>query len=367
MGPKRIRAAVASTVVLTVLTGCAPTPRTSSQAARDSVACGGKKVLKASGSSAQAEAITLFTRTYERSCRGYTLDYTSSGSGAGRSDFIGGRTDFGGIDSPLVSEADDAQLAKARCGGNEAWNIPMVFGAIAIIFNIAGIDSLVLDPPTMAKIFNGVIKVWDAPEIAALNPAQTLPSEPIVVISRSDASGTTDNLQRYLSVAAGSAWGSGVGETFNGVSGRIATGNQGAWAALRAVPGSITYTAWPFARQNGLATADVITSAGAQPVALSVESVTASLSAARIVGRGNDVILDASAAYQPTQRGAYPIVMISYQTVCSRYPDPQAALAVKSFLTHAVDEGQLDLSEIGYVPIPGPVKGRVATAIAAIS
>lgn len=125
--------------------------------------CGGKEALKASGSSAQANAMTRFINAYEKDCPGFTLNYTSSGSGAGVSEFIGGQTDFGGSDSPLSAEKGEVDKAKERCGGSDAWNLPAVFGPIAVTYNVAGVDGLVLDGPTLGKIFNGTVKTWDAP------------------------------------------------------------------------------------------------------------------------------------------------------------------------------------------------------------
>src|SRR5215212_9552099 len=147
--------------------------------------CAGKKALKASGSSAQANAVTRFVTAYETACSGYTLNYTSSGSGAGVSEFLGGQTDFGGTDSPLNAEKGEVEKAKTRCGGADAWNLPAVFGPIAVTYNVAGVDGLVLDGPTLGKIFNGAVKTWNAPEIAALNEGATLPADPINVIFRS--------------------------------------------------------------------------------------------------------------------------------------------------------------------------------------
>lgn len=366
-GEPRVRAThfrvvLALTVALATLsasTACGPIPRTSS--------CSGRSTLTASGSSAQAEAMALFNRSYSEACRGHSVNYTSSDSATGRAEFASGETDFGGSDSPLGLIPAEAEKVKARCGGNPAWNLPMAFGAIAIIYNLPGVDSLVLDGPTTAKIFNGSIKDWGAPELAALNPGQSLPSRPIVVIARSDQSGTTENFQNYLATAAGTAWGGGIGETFTGVADESAKGNEGAWAALRRSTGSITYTAWPFAKLNDLPTARLVTSAGSMPVPLSVDSVTKSVEAIKIKTRGNDMVLDTSSLPVPTQPDAYPIVMATYEIVCSRYPDPEVGAAVKSFLIAAAGAGQNDLAESGYVPVPGAVRDRLKLAINAVS
>ena len=331
------------------------------------VECGGKKSLKSSGSSAQANAVTRFVTAYEAACPGYTLNYTSSGSGAGVSEFLGGQTDIGGTDSPLNVDKGQVEKAKARCGGADAWNLPVVFGPIAITYNVAGVDSLVLDGPTAAKIFSGAVSSWDAPEIAALNAGTSLPAEPIVVIFRSDESGTTDNFQQYLAAASDGAWERGTGKTFNGGTGEGAKGNEGTSAAITTTPGSITYNEWSFAKNQGLSIAEIVTSAGPDPVALSVESVGKSIDGVKIKGQGNDLVLDTTSFYQPTETGAYPIVLATYSVVCSKYPDADVAPATRAFLRAAIGKGQEGLTDNGYIPVPDSFKGKLATAINAIS
>jgi len=332
-----------------------------------SIACGGKKSLKASGSSAQANAVTRFVTAYEAACPGFTLNYTSSGSGAGVSEFIGGQTDFGGTDSPLNADKGEIAKAKERCGGADAWNLPMVFGPIAITYNAPGVDALVLDGPTAAKIFSGAVTSWDAPEIAALNPGKTLPAQPIVVIFRSDESGTTDNFQKYLTAASNGAWEKGAGKTFNGGTGEGAKGNEGTSAAIKSTPGSITYNEWSFAKNQGLSIAQIITSAGPDPVTLSVDSVGKSIAGVKIKGEGNDLVLDTSTFYKPTETGAYPIVLGTYSVVCSKYPDAEVAPAVKAFLSVALGKGQEGLTDNGYIPVPDSFKAKLTAAVNAIS
>ena len=331
------------------------------------VDCGGKKALKASGSSAQANAVTRFVTAYETACSGYTLNYTSSGSGAGVSEFIGGQTDFGGSDSPLSAEKGEVEKAKARCSGADAWNLPTVFGPIAVTYNLPGVDGVALDGPTLAKIFNGAVTTWNAPEIAALNSGKTLPGDKINVVFRSDESGTTDNFQKYLDAASDGAWGKGAGKTFNGGVGEGAKGNEGTSAAIKNTPGSITYNEWSYATKQGLQIADVVTSAGPDPVKLSAESVGKSIDTVKIKGQGNDLVLDTSSFYKPTEAGAYPIVLPTYEIVCSKYPDAEVAPAVKAFLTVATTDGQKGLEEAGYIPIPDTFKAKLTEAINAIS
>jgi phosphate transport system substrate-binding protein len=331
------------------------------------VNCAGKKALKASGSSAQANAVTRFVTAYESACSGYTLNYTSSGSGAGVSEFIGGQTDFGGTDSPLNKDKGEIDKAKQRCGGADAWNLPTVFGPIAVTYNLPGVDGLALDGPTLAKIFNGAVTTWNAPEIAALNSGKTLPGDKINVVFRSDESGTTDNFQKYLDAASNGAWGKGAGKTFNGGVGEGAKGNEGTSAAIKNTPGSITYNEWSYATKQGLQISDIITSAGPDPVKLSAESAGKSIDAVKIKGQGNDLVLDTSSFYKPTVAGAYPIILGTYEVVCSKYPDADVAPAVKAFLTVATTSGQNGLQDAGYIPIPDTFKAKLTEAINAIS
>jgi phosphate transport system substrate-binding protein len=328
------------------------------------VNCGGKKALKASGSTAQANAMTRFVKAFEQACQGQTLNYTANGSGAGISEFNGNQTDFGGSDSPLAQ--NEYTAAQQRCG-SPAWNLPVVFGPIAITYNVNGVTSLNLDGPTAAKIFNGAITTWNDPAIAGLNAGVTLPAEPIHVIFRNDKSGTTDNFQKYLDAASNGAWGKGTGKDFNGGVGEGAKGNDGTSAAIKATEGSITYNEWSFAKSQNLNMAKIITSAGPDAVAISADSVGTTISGAKVAGQGNDMVLDTVSFYKPTQAGSYPIVLATYEIVCSKYPDSQVGTAVKAFLQSTIGAGQNGLADNGYIPIPDAFKTRLSASVNAIS
>ena len=325
--------------------------------------CGGKQTLKASGSTAQANAMTRFVKAYEKACPGQTLTYTSNGSGAGVSEFLSGLTDFGGSDSPLAG--DEYRMAKQRCG-SDAWNLPVVFGPLAITYNLEPLNRLMLDAPTLAKIFNGTITRWDDPAIKALN-GEEMPSEPIDVVFRSDASGTTDNFQRYLDAASNGAWGKGTGKVFNGGVGQGAPGNEGTSAKVKNTEGAITYNEWSFAQGQRLFAARIVTSAGPDPVAINADTVGKAIAGATIAGQGNNLVLNISSFYKPTQPGAYPIVLATYELVCSKYADPQTATAVRAFLQATVGPGQADLEDYGYFPLPNQFQSKVLSAVNAIS
>jgi phosphate transport system substrate-binding protein len=113
--------------------------------------------------------------------------------------------------------------------------------------------------------------------------------------------------------------------------------------------------------------ADIITSAGPDPVAISTDSVGKTISAAFFIGEGNDLALDTISFYRPSQPGSYPIVLATYEIECSKYPDSQVGTAVKAFLQSTIGAGQNGLADNGYVPIPDGFKSRPSTAVNAIS
>ena len=329
------------------------------------VSCGGKQTLKASGSTAQANAMARFVNAFEQACLGQTLNYTANGSGAGINEFLGNQTDFGGSDVALKD--DEHARAQQRCG-SPAWNLPVVFGPIAVTYNVDGVTSLNLDGPTAAKIFNGTIKTWNDPAITALNTGTTLPALPIHVVFRSDQSGTSDNFQQYLDAASDGAWGKGAGKSFNGGVGEGAKGNDGTSAAIKNTPGSITYNEWSFAQAQKLNVARIVTSAGPDPVAISADSVGKTIAGATVKGMGsNDLMLNTMSFYKPTQPGAYPIVLATYEIVCSKYPDSKVGTAVRAFLQATIGPGQNGLADNGYIPIPDAFKSRLSAAVNAIA
>jgi phosphate transport system substrate-binding protein len=342
------------------LSACTPVDTPPSYAKGVNIDCGGKQNLTGSGSTAQANAMSHFITSYEESCSGKQLTYTANGSGAGIQDFIAAKTDFGGSDSPL--HGDEYTAAKRRCGGADAWNLPVVFGPIAITFNVKTTDVLTLDAPTLAKIFSGAITRWDDPAIIALNG--TMPAEDIHVIYRSDASGTTDNFQQYLQAASG-AWIKGAGKAFNGGVGTSAQGNEGTSKAVKSTEGAISYNEWSYAIKQDLDVAGIKTAGGV--VHIGNDWVGKTISDVTIKGQGNDLVLDLSKVYATTVAGAYPILLASYEIVCSTYPDAEVGKAVKAFMQSTVSVGQQGLAPLGYIPLPSDFQTKVAAAVNSIT
>ena len=161
--------------------------------------------------------------------------------------------------------------------------------------------------------------------------------------------------------------GKGAGKAFAGGVGEGAKGNEGTSAAIKNTTGSITYNEWSYATKQGLAVADIVTSAGPDPVKLSAESAGKTIDSVKVKGEGNDLVLDTSSFYKPSEAGSYPILLATYEIVCSKYPDTAVAPAIKQFMTSALGDGQKGLEEAGYIPVPDKFKERLTAAVAAIA
>ncbi|MFD3810245.1 phosphate ABC transporter substrate-binding protein PstS [Rhodococcus sp. NPDC058639] len=352
------------------LTACGTDDNTGSvdvDASASPATCEGKPNLSAAGSSAQKNAMDQFVATYIAVCsqKGTTVNvaYNPTGSGDGRTQFIAKQVDFAGSDSAIKGE--QAEQALARCAGNPAWNLPLVFGPVALAYNLEGVEGLVLDAETTAKIFNGSITTWNDPAIVSLNEGLDLPDTAITPIVRSDSSGTTDNFQQYLEAASGGAWTTGAGSDFTGGTGEGAKGSAGVAQAVSGSPGSITYVEKSFADQNGLSMARIDNGSG--PVELTEESAAKAIEGAGFAPTGEgDLTLDLSSIFGSTEAGTYPLVLATYEVVCSAGYGPDTAAAVKSFLTSAATEGQDGLAAQGYVPLPDSFKERITQSIDAI-
>lgn len=328
-----------------------------------SAECGGKNSVTAEGSTAQQNAIAEFNKVWGQRCPGKNLSYNPTGSGAGREQFIAGQVDFAGSDSALSGQ--QIQQAAQRCDGNPAWNLPLVFGPVALAYNLEGVDKLVLNADLLAKIFQGQITRWNDPAIAALNGGTQLPDTDITPIYRSDSSGTTDNFQKYLVAAAPQSWTKGAGSEFQGGAGEGAQKSAGVVQAVQATGGAIGYVEKGFAEQAGVPFAEIDSGAGG--VALTDDSTKKAIDAAKFAAEGNDLTLDLNSLYGTKEAGAYPLVLATYEIVCSKGYDPQTSAAVKSFLTIAANDGQQNLSPAGYVPLPDRFKERLLTSIQAIA
>jgi phosphate transport system substrate-binding protein len=322
--------------------------------------------LNGEGSSAQKNAIEEAISSFQDQCAGTTINYNPTGSGAGIKQFIAGQVDFAGSDSALKTKAVDGKVEAdeaAKTCGSPAWNLPMVTGPIAISYNLKGVDKLIMTPEVAANIFNGKVTTWNDPSIAKINPGVTLPSEPIKVFFRSDESGTTENFTKYLNAAAPTAWPQAPGKKWTG-KGEGKEKSAGVAGAVQSTPGGITYAEWSYAKDNKLGIAQVDNGGGA--VELNGDSVGKAVAAAKPDGQGNDLRLKLD--YTTKEAGAYPILLVTYEIVCSKAKDASKVALLKAFLNHfASADTQKSLESIGYAPLPSEVQTKVTAAIAALS
>jgi phosphate transport system substrate-binding protein len=336
------------------------TTTTPSGSAGTGITCVDGKI-KASGSSAQKNAMAEWVNAYQTECgAGATIDYQANGSGAGIQDFINGQTAFAGSDSALKD--DDATKADARCKVGPAINIPMVGGAIVLAFNVAGVDKLVLPTDVIAGIFANQITKWNDPKIKAANADAALPDATIAQFHRSDSSGTTDNFTKFLKTAAPTAWTFDSNKEWKAPGGQGAKGSDGVTSAVKSTPNSIGYVELSFAQDAELPTASVDNGGGA--IEATSENAASTIASAKVTGTGNNLSL--SIDYKTTT--GYPLVLVTYEITCEQGLDAAMLPLTQAFLTFtASDAGQSKLIELGYVPITGTLLTAVRAAVAAIA
>ncbi len=316
--------------------------------------------LTSQGSTAQLNAMQEWIKGYQQECSGAQINYQGTGSGAGIQAFIGNTADFAGSDSALKA-GDEQSKADARCTGGQALNLPAVVGPIAVAYNLSSVKDLQLKPGTVAKIFSGAISKWDDATIKADNPNASLPSTPITPVHRSDSSGTTDNFTGYLTAAGGSDWTFGKDKVWKAPGGQAGKGNDGVAAAVKQADGAIGYIEDSFLITSGLTAAKIYNAAG-EYTALTDKSAAAAIAGAQVAGTGSDLPLKID--YVTKQSGAYPIVLVTYEIVCSKGNPADKLPLIKGFLSYVVStDGQSKLSQIGYGPLPDTLQTKVAAAI----
>ncbi|MFF7487752.1 phosphate ABC transporter substrate-binding protein PstS [Streptomyces luteogriseus] len=335
----------------------------SNAAAPSNVKCDDAKgQLLADGSSAQKNAIDAWVKQFTAACQGVQINYKGGGSGAGVTAFTQGQVAFAGSDSAL--KPDEVTASKKVCSGGQGIDLPMVGGPIAVGFNVNGVDNLVLDAKTLAKIFNNQITNWNDPAIKKLNPDAKLPDLKIQAFHRSDDSGTTDNFTKYLISTAKGDWPYDGGKTWQAKGGQSASGSSGVAQQVKQTNGAIGYFELSYAK-DGLKTVDLDTGA-AQPVKATVENATKAISEAKVVGTGKDLALELN--YGTKAEGAYPMVLVTYEIVCDKGNKSDTLPGTKAFLRYiASEDGQKILAENDYAPIPADIISQVRTTIEGLS
>jgi phosphate transport system substrate-binding protein len=290
---------------------------------------------------------------YSRVDSSVRFNYQSIGSGGGQQQILAGTVDFGASDGPM----SDQNLAKAT---HKLLHVPTVAGADVVTYNLPGKPQLKLDGPTIADIFLGRITKWNDPRVASANPGVTLPDADIVVVHRSDGSGTTYIFADYLS-SVSPTWEKmvGRGTAVKWPTGLGAKGNEGVTGQVEQMPGAIGYVEMVYAVQNNLPFASVKNSSG-NFVTPSITSVTAALETAKIPDDFRFSIVN------PPGAEAYPIAGTTWLLVYQEQANAEKGKKIVEFLKWAMNQGEQMAPQLNYAPLPPSLIKRVQAEIEGI-
>lgn len=283
------------------------------------------------------------------------INYQSIGSGGGIRQLATGTVDFGASDMPLDDE-------KAKQIPQPIFQLPTVLGSVVPAYNISGVSAeLKFTPEVLAGIYLGKITNWNDKVIAAANPGVSLPDRPIVVIHRSDGSGTTFVWTDYLSKVS-PEWKSQVGSNTSvkwpvGLGGK---GNEGVAGLIRQMDGGIGYVELIYALQNKIAYGPVKNAAG-QFVKASLESTTAAAASAKFPP--NDFRVSITNA---PGKEAYPISSFTYLLIPKTWKDGSKKNAMVGFLNWMIDQGQGKVTSLNYAPLPKEIAEKEKAVIKSI-
>jgi phosphate transport system substrate-binding protein len=281
------------------------------------------------------------------------FNYQSIGSGGGQKQILEQTVDFGASDGPM----SDTNLAKAS---GKILHIPTVAGAVVVTYNLPGDLNLKLDGPVIADIYLGKITRWDSPRIAALNPGVKLPGTDVVVVHRSDGSGTSYIFTDYLS-SISKDWEKAVGRntSVKWPTGLGAKGNEGVAGQVKQLPGTIGYVELAYAHQNKLPSADIRNSSG-NFITPSIASVTEALASAKVPDDFRFSMVN------PPGAKAYPIAGATWLLVYEHQTDPAKGKKLVEFLNWALAKGEGMASSLDYAPLPENLQSRVLERIKTI-
>lgn len=297
--------------------------------------------LKGSGSSFQQNFNLAAIDVLAKAAPGVKITYAGGGSGQGKSDLADGVVDYAGTDS----------LIKAEDAGNYHGKVlyfPTVVAPITVSYELGGVDALKLDGPTLAKIFSAKVTKWDDPAIAALNPDAKLPSTPITVCRRADASGTTTNFSKFLVAAGGKDWTLGSSDSIDWPTGtQGAQGNGGVAACIAKKTGAIGYVDFSDAKAQNLTFAEVENASGTF-VEASLEGASAAAASSKVA---DDLTYDPINA---PGADAYPITSPTWVIVLDKQDDATKTKALRGFLRFLLTDGQdpTFTASLNYAPLP---------------
>ena len=291
---------------------------------------------------------------YSNAHAGVQINYQSIGSGGGIKQVCSGLVDFGASDMPMTDE-----LLKS-CGVKVV-HIPTVLGAVVPVFNVPGVTDLHFSPDVLADIYLGHITMWDDARIAKDNTGAHLPNQKIIVVYRSDGSGTSFIFTDYLSkVSTEWANGPGKGTSVNWPTGVGGKGNEGVAGYVRQLPGSIGYVELIYALQNKIAFGAVKNSAG-NWVKGSIPGVTESAAGVKNMPADYRVSITNAAGAD-----AYPISSFTYLLIPTQPKDPAKEKVIKDMLSWIINSGESEVSALSYAPLPQNVAAKVIKSVNAL-
>jgi phosphate transport system substrate-binding protein len=331
----------------------------------DSTAAGAKPATAASGGADLTGAgatfpAPLYSKWFSdyAAKTGVKINYQAIGSGGGIRQLTEGTVDFGASDAPMT----DDEMSKLK---GPVFHIPTVLGAVCITYNIDGVTQPIkLTGDVIANIYSGKITKWNDKAITALNSGVKLPSQDILVVHRSDGSGTTYIFTDYLSsVNADWAKAPGKGKEIQWPAGIGGKGNEGVAGQVKQTPGAIGYVELVYAKQNNLPVASIRNASG-QFVDPSVESVTAAgEGAAAKFPPGTDYRVSIVNAPGAT---AYPISSFTYLLVNTTLTDATKGKKLVDFLRWALTDGEKDAPALDYSPLPQSLDARLIARLDSI-
>ena len=290
---------------------------------------------------------------------GVKINYQAIGSGGGIRQFAEGTVDFGATDAPMTDE----EMSKLTA---PAFHIPTVIGVIAIAYNLPGVTQpLKMTGPIVGDIFLGKITKWNDSRLAALNPGVTLPTSDILVVHRSEGSGTTYIFSQYLSLVS-PTWksGPGTGKELQWPVGLGAKGNESVTGQVKQTTGALGYVELAYAKQSRLSTA-LLQNAAGQFVAPTAEAATAAAEGTlSTLPPTTDYRVSIVNAKAPS---AYPIASFTWLLVSTKQADAVKGKKIADFLRWALSEGQKDAAGLDYAPLPSSLVSRLTPRIDSIA
>ena len=313
----------------------------------------GQTTLNGAGATFPYPMYSKWFNEYHKAHPDVEINYQSIGSGGGIRQVLAGTVDFGASDGPMTDE----QLSQYKAG--KLFHIPTVLGAVVPAYNVPGVNAELKFPPdVLAGIYLGRITKWNDAALVKTNPGVNLPNQDIIVIHRSDGSGTTYIFTDYLSKVS-SDWATGVGKNTSvkwpvGLGGK---GNEGVAGMIRQMSGGIGYIELIYAVQNKIPYG-VVRNAAGNYVKASLESVTAAAGSMKNMPADFRVSITNAPG-----KDAYPISSFTWLLIPEKSKDPNKGKILNGFLNWMLDDGEKMTADLTYAPLPESVISKVRETV----